>query len=82
MAVITFRKDESVQRNDVYKSHTVSVCSGEPPNSVSKPAARRKPGVSKPITSGKLIKRGGPSNPHPSVSPRNCRHPRFSLLDD
>lgn len=67
-AQITFRKDETVLRNDVYKSHVVSVGSGESPTSQSKPAARRLPGVVRPITQGKLIRRGGPSTPHPSVS--------------
>ncbi|CED82244.1 microfilament motor [Phaffia rhodozyma] len=66
-AEIQFRKDESITRFDVYKSSVVSVSSGEPPNSVSKPAAKRKPGIVRPITSGKLLKRGGPSNPHPSA---------------
>lgn len=53
-------KDETVPRNDVYKSHTVHVPSGEPPNSVSRPPAKRKAGVVRPITQGKLLKRGGP----------------------
>jgi myosin-1 len=61
-AVIKFVKDESVQRNDVYKSHTVSVASGDPPTSKSMPPAPRKPGVAKPIASGKLLKAGGPAN--------------------
>lgn len=61
-AQIKFIKDESVTKNDMYKSHTVSVASGEPPNSVSRPAAKRKPGVVRPITSGKLLRAGGPSD--------------------
>ncbi|KAF8910125.1 P-loop containing nucleoside triphosphate hydrolase protein [Gymnopilus junonius] len=74
-AQIKFIKDETVQRNDVYKSHTVHVPSGEPPNSVSKPPAKRKPGVVRPITQGKLLRAGGPekkpqaSRPKPAVQP-------------
>ncbi|KAF9469833.1 microfilament motor [Collybia nuda] len=61
-AQIKFIKDESVTKNDIYKSHTVSVASGEPPNSVSRPPAKRKPGIVRPITSGKLLRAGGPSD--------------------
>lgn len=61
---ITFKKDETVKRDDVYKSSTVSVATGEPANSVSRPAPRRKPGIVKPITTGKLLRPGGPSNPN------------------
>jgi myosin-1 len=60
-AEIKFVKDETVPRDDVYKSHAVRVPSGEPPNSVSRPPAKRKPGFVRPITQGKLLKAGGPS---------------------
>ena len=60
-AMIKFIKDETVSTNfDVYKSHTVHVPSGEPPGSLSRPPAKRKPGVVRPITQGKLLKAGGP----------------------
>ena len=65
--MIKFVKDEMIKKDDVYKSHTVSVASGEPASSTSMPAARRKPGVAKPITNGKLLKAGGPSKA-PAVS--------------
>ncbi|GAA5861407.1 hypothetical protein JCM8547_006120 [Rhodosporidiobolus lusitaniae] len=42
-AQITFKKDETIPRDDVYKSSTVSVPSGCAPNSVSDPPAERKP---------------------------------------
>ncbi|BGP14732.1 hypothetical protein JCM10213_004328 [Rhodosporidiobolus nylandii] len=42
-AAITIKKDETVQRGDVYKSSTVSVASGCSPTSVSDPPAERKP---------------------------------------
>ena len=60
-AQIKFIKDETVSRDDVYKSHTVHVPSGEPPDSLSRPPAKRKPGVVRPITQGKLLRAGGPS---------------------
>lgn len=60
-AMIKFIKDETVSTNfDVYKSHTVHVPSGEPPGSLSRPPAKRKPGVVRPITQGKLLKAGAP----------------------
>ncbi|KAJ3502138.1 hypothetical protein NLJ89_g9019 [Agrocybe chaxingu] len=59
-AQIKFIKDETVQRNDLYKSHTVHVPSGEPPGSVSRPPAKRKAGAVRPITQGKLLRAGGP----------------------
>ncbi|CAG8541360.1 16426_t:CDS:10, partial [Acaulospora morrowiae] len=55
-AKIKFVKDETVQRNDVYKSQTVSVCSGEPANSVSNPPCQRKETSSKPKAGGKTVK--------------------------
>lgn len=71
MAQIKFIKDETVAKDDLYKSHTVHVASGEPPNSVSRPPAKRKPGVVRPITQGKLLKAGGPSDkPKPRSVPK------------
>ncbi|KAJ7193312.1 myosin-1 [Mycena pura] len=61
-AEIKFIKDETIKKDDVYKSHTVHVPSGEPPGSLSRPPAKRKPGVVRPITQGKLLKAGGPSD--------------------
>lgn len=58
---ITFVKDENGD-DDAYKSHKVHVPSGEAPNSVSRPPAKRKPGVVRPITQGKLLRKGGPSS--------------------
>jgi len=59
---IKFVKDETIAKDDVYKSHIVHVPSGEPASSTSRPAAKRKPGIVKPITQGKLLRAGGPSN--------------------
>lgn len=55
-------KDETVPRDDMYKSHTIHVPSGEPPSSLSRPPAKRKAGVVRPITQGKLLRKGGPSS--------------------
>ncbi|KLO15040.1 hypothetical protein SCHPADRAFT_996148 [Schizopora paradoxa] len=66
-AQITAVKDETIPRNDVYKSHQIHVPSGEPPSSLSRPAAKRKPGVVRPITSGKLLRKGGPSDSKPKA---------------
>ncbi|RDB29666.1 Myosin-1 [Hypsizygus marmoreus] len=57
---IKFLRDETVLKDGVYKSHVVHVGSGEPPNSLSRPPAKRKPGVVRPITEGKLLRAGGP----------------------
>ncbi|KAI0307947.1 myosin class I heavy chain [Multifurca ochricompacta] len=73
-AHIKFLKDETVQKDDQYKSHTVHVPSGEPPNSRSRPPAKRKAGVVRPITQGKLLKKGGPSKPSGS-RPRPAAQP-------
>ena len=61
-AVIKVMKDETVKKDDLYKSHTIHVASGEPSSSVSRPPAKRKPGVVRPITQGKLLRKGGPSD--------------------
>jgi myosin-1 len=83
MGQIAFKKDETVVRNDVYKSSTVSVATGEPANSVSRPAPRKKPGIVKPITTGKLLRPGGPSNPNrkpkTQALPRSVPKPAAAL---
>jgi myosin-1 len=80
---IDFKKDETIQRGDVYKSSAVSVPSGESPTSVSRPPARRKPGIVRPITQGKLLRPGGPSNPNrrpkAQALPRSQPKPAASL---
>src|ERR1700761_2017525 len=73
-AQIKFVRDETVQKNDQYKSHTVHVSSGEPPNSRSRPPAKRKAGVVRPVTQGKLLKQGGPSKVRSVVDERIFSH--------
>ncbi|CAJ0830946.1 732_t:CDS:10 [Entrophospora sp. SA101] len=58
-ATIKFIKDEAVKKDDAYKSHTVSVSSGEPPNSLSNPPCSRK----ETFSSGKSSKGGGRNQP-------------------
>lgn len=67
-AQIKFIKDERITKDGVYKSHSVSVASGEPPGSLSRPPAKRKPGIVRPITQGKLLRAGGPSDKPKAVS--------------
>ncbi|TFY81520.1 hypothetical protein EWM64_g2493, partial [Hericium alpestre] len=55
-ALIKSLKDETVQKDDLYKTHTIHVPTGEPPSSRSRPPAKRKAGVVRPITQGKLLK--------------------------
>ncbi|KAF8684726.1 Myosin Large ATPase [Rhizoctonia solani] len=76
--LIKFVKDETVPRDDVYKSHTVHVPTGEPANSQSRPVPKPKPGQAKPITQGKLLRKGGPSNssrPTPKPKPKPAAQP-------
>ncbi|KIY50413.1 myosin-1 [Fistulina hepatica ATCC 64428] len=90
-ATIKVVKDETVQHMDVYKSHAIHVQSGEPPNSVSNPVPKPKPGVVRPITQGKLLRAGGPSGggnrrppvqakPKPKAQPLPGRHEAASAV--
>ncbi|KAJ7293040.1 P-loop containing nucleoside triphosphate hydrolase protein [Mycena rebaudengoi] len=75
-AEIKFIKDETVKKDDLYKSHTVHVPTGEPAGSLSRPPAKRKPGIVRPITQGKLLKAGGPSDkPKPTSKPTPTARP-------
>jgi myosin-1 len=58
-ASVKVQKDPAIPRDDVYKSGTIHVPQGESPNSVSRPTPRGK-AIAKPITSGKLLRPGGP----------------------
>ncbi|EIW86978.1 myosin class I heavy chain [Coniophora puteana RWD-64-598 SS2] len=75
-AEIKFIKDETVTKDDLYKSHSVHVPSGEPPSSLSRPPAKRKAGVVRPITQGKLLRAGGPSDkPKSTARPKPAAQP-------
>jgi myosin I len=67
-AAIKFVKDETIKKDDVYKSHTVNVPSGEPADSESDPPCPRKDPPPRPITSGKLLKSGGPTKSKTTAS--------------
>ncbi|KAK5467875.1 class II myosin [Exophiala xenobiotica] len=58
-ASVKVQKDPAIPRDDVYKSGTIHVPQGESPNSGSRPTPRGK-AIAKPITSGKLLRPGGP----------------------
>lgn len=60
LATVKVVKDQTVARDDLYKSGTVHTGPGESPNSVSKPTPKAKSVPGKPITSGKLLRPGGP----------------------
>ncbi|KAI9758001.1 MAG: hypothetical protein M4579_003237 [Chaenotheca gracillima] len=59
-AVIKVVKDPSIQRDDLYKSGTIHTGPGESPSSASRPTPRPKQIAGKPISSGKLLRPGGP----------------------
>jgi len=59
-AVIKVVKDNTVQRDDLYKSGTIHTSQGEPPNSRSRPTPKAKQKPGKPISNGKLLRPGGP----------------------
>jgi myosin-1 len=57
--VVKVVKDAAIPRDDMYKSGTIHVGPGESPRSVSRPTPRGK-AIARPITSGKLLRPGGP----------------------
>ncbi len=58
-ATVKVVKDPAVPRDDLYKSGTIHTNQGEPPNSVSRPTPKGR-AIARPITSGKLLRKGGP----------------------
>ncbi|KAL9020585.1 MAG: hypothetical protein Q9185_002171 [Variospora sp. 1 TL-2023] len=64
-------KDPSVPRDDFYKSGAIHTGPGEPPNSVSKRTPKHKQLAGKPITSGKLLRPGGPGGAPGKLSSRS-----------
>ena len=68
-AVVKVQKDPAVARDDVYKSGTIHVGQGESPTSVSRPTPRGK-AIAKPITTGKLLRPGGPGSQPSRVAAR------------
>ncbi|RKP06216.1 P-loop containing nucleoside triphosphate hydrolase protein, partial [Thamnocephalis sphaerospora] len=62
-ATLKFVKNETVVHGEAYKSHLVSVATGQPAHSVSDPPCRRNEPPPRPITTGKLLRAGGPGRP-------------------
>jgi myosin-1 len=60
MAVVKVQKDPNVPRDDLYKSGTIHTGQGEAPNSMSRPTPKGKQKPARAITTGKLLKAGGP----------------------
>ncbi|KAK9768594.1 class II myosin [Basidiobolus ranarum] len=75
---LKFAKDPSITRDAVYKNHVVSVGEGEPANSVSMPPCKKNEAAVRPITTGKLLRKGGPSQskPVPQARPLPQEQPR------
>ncbi|KAL1310718.1 hypothetical protein AAFC00_000975 [Neodothiora populina] len=69
-------KDNMVPRDDLYKSGTIHTGPGESPTSVSKPTPRGKKIAGKPITSGKLLRPGGPGGQPSKLASRPKPAPR------
>ncbi|EGX49579.1 class II myosin, variant 2 [Orbilia oligospora] len=79
IAVVKTLKDPAVPRDDLYKSGTIHVGPGEPPNSVSRPTPKPRAKPAKAITSGGLLKKSvngklssqarGRTTPQPQARP-------------
>ncbi|KAK6541237.1 class II myosin [Orbilia ellipsospora] len=79
LAVVKTLQDPAVPRDDLYKSGTIHVGPGEPPNSVSRPTPKPRAKPAKAITSGGLLKKSvngklssqarGRSTPQPQARP-------------
>lgn len=76
LATVKVVKDSTVPRDDLYKSGTVHTGPGEPPNSVSRPTPKAKSVPGKPITSGKLLRPGGPGGQPSKLASRPAPQPR------
>lgn len=75
-ATVKAIKDDTIPRHDdLYKSGEIRTSQGEPPNSISAPTPKGK-AVARPITSGKLIKSGGPNGQASKLTHRPATTPR------
>lgn len=64
-------KDPNIPRDDYYKSGAIHTGPGEPPSSVSKRTPKPKQVAGKPISSGKLLRPGGPGGAPGNLSSRS-----------
>ena len=71
-AVVKVVKDPAVPRDDLYKSGTIHVGQGESPSSQSRPTPRGK-AIVRPITTGKLLRKGGPGGAPAKTLPARSR---------
>ncbi|KAK4987255.1 class II myosin [Elasticomyces elasticus] len=76
MATIKVVKDPNVRRDDEYKSGTIRTGPGESPSSVSRPTPKGKQIAGKPITSGKLLRPGGPGGQPSKLASRPAAQSR------
>lgn len=74
-ATIKVVKDPAIPRDDVYKSGTIHVGPGESPSSVSRPTPKGK-SIVRPITTGKLLRPGGPGGQPSKLASRPRPAPR------
>ncbi|KAL8761609.1 MAG: hypothetical protein Q9184_002284 [Pyrenodesmia sp. 2 TL-2023] len=70
-SIVKAIKDPSVPRDDYYKSGAIHTGPGEPPNSVSRRTPKPKQVAGKPISSGKLLRPGGPGGAPGKLSSRS-----------
>ncbi|KAI8050913.1 P-loop containing nucleoside triphosphate hydrolase protein [Syncephalis plumigaleata] len=68
--VLKFVKNEAIGIHETYKSHVVSVATGQPVTSVSDPPCARNDAPARPITTGKLLRAGGPGGPAAPSTPK------------
>lgn len=69
-ATVKVVKDPAVPRDDVYKSGTIHTSQGESPQSVSRPTPKGR-AIARPITSGKLLRKGGPGGQQTNMASRS-----------
>lgn len=72
-SVVKVIKDPQIQRDDIYKSGTIHTGAGEPANSKSRPTPKGKQKPGKPITSGKLLRPGGPGGGPSKLASRSAQ---------
>lgn len=60
LAVVKVVKDSTVPRDDLYKSSIIHVGPGEPSSSTSRPTPKGRSVAARPVTTGKLLRPGGP----------------------
>jgi len=70
MATVKAVKDQGVPRDDLYKSGAIHVGQGEAPNSISAPTPKGKQLAPKAITTGKLLRPGGPGGKKSTYVPK------------